>query len=469
MALKQKRVRFGKYMGLGWACAAIAFLFNPDIALVDILPDFIGYIFLTLSLLYFRDLSPHFESAWKRFRWLCVVSAFKFGAFIWVFGGLDNQQEKPTMMLLCSFCFCVGELILGIPAWKELIEGFVIHAQTAGGEFPLREKISRAGRAGKNVSVSFRNITVFFICAKAFFANISEFAVLSEHSYDDTAFKWYDFIGLFRILALAAGMAAGLIWLVNAIRYFRGLVSDGEFIDSAKRKYETTVIPNTYLFLKRDIAFTIGLFCLAALATPDFYLDYINIIPDTLTALFLLWGFIKLKPYFKHHKAGIALSAVYGAISIWGAAVSYNYTSDPISIHRTWENPKVYAMFWSMYPIRIIEAVLFLAATVLALVAVRAIIKDYCGYVPSNMDEAYRNARLAAIQKEVGNKVTLCLVFGVLTMLTGGLYELILSLNMLISELWAIINFIVSGCFFASSLYMMNAVCEEVESRYMLD
>ncbi len=469
MALSQKKVKFGKYMGLGLAAVSAVFLFNPDMALVDVLPDFIGYILLCLSLIYLRDLSPHFEAAWKNFRLLACLTAAKLGLFFWVFGGLSNAQERPTMMLLISFCSCVLELILGIPAWRELIEGFILHAQTAAGEFPLREKGARSYREGKNISISFRDFTVFFICAKAVLANISEFAVLSDHSYDDSAFNWYRFIGLFRLIALIAGAFIGVIWLIWAIRYFRGILGDSDFIDSAKEKYEKVVLPNTGLFIRRDIAFTLGIICAAALTTADIYLDHVNIIPDTLTALLLIWGFVKLKPYFKNYKLGVILAAAYGAVSIWGAVVSYGYISDPIDVSRTWENPKIFAEFWSMYPIRIVEAAIFLAVFVYALKGVREMIAEHCGYVPTTMDENYRSSRLEAIRKEVGAKVTLCTVFAVLVMLSGGLYELILSFDMIISELWWMINLVLCVSFFASSAYMMSAVCEEVESRYMLD
>ncbi len=463
MDLSQRHVRFGKYTGLGWAAASAAFLFDPEIGLVELLPTFIGYLFLTLSLMYWRDLSPHFESAWKKFRLLAFVSGLKFVSFIWVFGGLSNNLERPTMMLLLSFSFAVVELILGIPAWRSLTEGFIIHSQTARGEYPLRDK------KGRNVSIAFRNATVRFMVLKAFFSNISEFAVLSEHTYDDTSFDWSKFVGLFRTLALFVGVIIGAVWLVRAISFWRGILKDKELIDSAKEKYEATVLPNTGLFIKRKIGFLLSLICAAALATPDFYLDSINFIPDTLTALLLIWAFIKLKPYFKNYFVGIALSAVYGAVSIWGAILSYGYVSDPISVRRTWENTKVYAEFWRMYPVRVAEALLFLASVTIALWGVCTIIKNYCGYVPENMDESYRTSRLAAIQKEVGNKVTLCFAMAALTMLTGGLYELILSFDNLLSEIWWLINFCVSAAFFASAVYMMYAVSEEVESRYMLD
>ncbi len=468
MELSQKKVRFGKYMGLGMALASAFFLFNPDMALVDVFPDFIGYILLALSLRHWRDLSPHFESAWKKFRILAVVAAIKFVSFLWVFGGLTNSLERPTMMLLLSFSFAVVEMIWGIPAWRALTEGFIIHSQTAEGEYPLREKGARRGRPGRNVSVLFRNATIFFMIAKAFLSNIAEFAVLSTHSYDDTAFDWYDFIGLFRTMALFVGIIVGVVWLVRAIIFFRGLMLDRALVDSAKKKYETLVLPNSGLFTRRNISFVLGLISLAALCAPDLYLDNINIVPDALTAVLLLWAFLRLKPYYKNYIVGLAVSAVYLVFSVWGAIASYVYVSDSW-VAKTWEDPDIFADFMAMYPIRVVEAMLMLVAVIIALRGVRAIIKDHCGYVPTTMDEAYRTSRLEAIHKEVGAKVTLCLALAILATVTGGLYELILSLDILISEVWWLINFVASGCFFASTLYMMSAVNEEVESRYMLD
>ncbi len=468
MELSQKKVRFGKYMGLGMALCSSFFLFNPDMALVDVLPDFIGYVLLTLSLRHWRDLSPHFESAWKKFRILAVVASIKFISFLWVFGGLTSALERPTMMLLLSFSCAVVEMIWGIPAWRALTEGFVIHSQTAEGEYPLREKGARLGRPGRNVSVLFRNATIFFMIAKAFFSNIAEFAVLSTHSYDDTAFDWYDFIGLFRTVALFFGIIIGVVWLVRAVIFFRGLMLDGALVESAKKKYETLVLPNSGLFRRRDISFLLGLISLAALCTPDFYLDNINIIPDALTAILLAWAFLRLKPYYKNYLVGLAMSAVYLVFSVWGAISSYIYVSDSW-VAKTWEDPDIFADFMAMYPIRVVEAAMMLATVIIALRGVKAVIKGHCGYVPTTMDEAYRTSRLEAIHKEVGAKVTLCLGLAVLATVTGALYEFILSLDILISEIWWLINFAASLGFFGSTLYMMSAVNEEVESRYMLD
>lgn len=468
MSFSLKPKKTGKYMGLGFAAISAIFLFNPAVAIIDVLPDFIGYTLLAVALRFVRDLSPHFENAWRKFRILAVMTVFKTLSLLWVFGGLTSAQERPMMMLLLSFCFCLCELIWGIPAWRSLIEGFIIHSQTSGGEYPLIEKGAKSYRPGKNICYSFRDFTVFFMIAKAFFSNIAEFAVLSNHSYDDTAFDWFRFIGLYRVLTLFAGALIGVIWLVRAILFFRGILRDSVLISSLREKYETTVLPNTGLFVRRDIAFVLGLFAVAVFTTADLYLDDVNFIPDTLTALLFAWTFVKLKPYYKNYKLGVIISAVYGVLTVVGSNLSYKFVTDSFPT-KTWENRQVFKEFMAMYPFRIIEAALLFVTVYFALQGIRAIINEHCGYIPSTMDEAYRSSRMEAIRKEVGAKVAVCLVFAALAAVSGGLYEFILSLDLFISPIWWIINFAVCGAFFVSSLYMMGAVNEEVESRYMLD
>ena len=43
-------VKLKKNMGFGQIIAALFFLFNPDISIIDVLPDFIGYIILSVAL-----------------------------------------------------------------------------------------------------------------------------------------------------------------------------------------------------------------------------------------------------------------------------------------------------------------------------------------------------------------------------------------------------------------------------------
>jgi hypothetical protein len=468
MSFELKPKKPGKYFGLGFAAISAIFLFNPDIAIIDVLPDFIGYALLAVSMYFARDLSPHFENAWRKFRTLTLITLLKTLSLFWIFGGLTNAQERPTMMLLLSFCFVLCELIWGIPAWRSLIEGFVIHSQTAGGKFPLLEKGASKHHSGKNVSISFRDFTVFFMIWKSFFSNISEFSVLSSHSYDDTAFDWHRFIGLYRIVAVFACTVVCVIWLVRAILFFKGILRDEELISSLKEKYEKTVLPNTGLFIRRDISFVLGLFAVATLTTVDFYIDGVNVVTDTLTALIFIWTFLKLKPYYKNYKLGAIFSAVYGVLTVVGSSLSYDYVNGAW-VSKTWVNRQVFTEFITMYPVRLAEAAFMFVTVFYALKGVIAIINGHCGYIPETMSETYRTSRLEAIRKEICVKVYICLACALLTAVIGGLYELILSFDLFISPIWWIFNFAASAIFFVSSLYMFGAVNEEVESRYMLD
>ena len=96
---------------------------------------------------------------------------------------------------------------------------------------------------------------------------------------------------------------------------------------SLKEKYEKTVLPNTGLFIRRDISFVLGLFAFATLTTVDFYIDGVNVVPDTLTALIFIWTFLKLKPYYKNYKLGAIFSAVYGVLTVVGSSLSYDYVN----------------------------------------------------------------------------------------------------------------------------------------------
>ena len=212
----------------------------------------------------------------------------------------------------------------------------------------------------------------------------------------------------------------------------------------------------------------LGLFCVAVLTTVDFYIDGVNVVPDTLTAIILAWFFIKLKPYYKNYKLGVIISAVYGVLTVVGSSLSYDYVNGAW-VSKTWEHRDVFIEFITMYPVRVAQEAFLIVIVLFALKGVRAIINDQCGYIPETMSESYRTSRLEAIRKEICVKVYICLAFAALTAVIGGLYELILSFDLFISPIWWIFNFAASAIFFVSSIYMFGAVTEEVESRYMLD
>ena len=62
------------HMGLALLIAAPVIIFNPDMAVVDILPDFIAYIMISVGITRMSYICPQIEAALPRFKWAAVVS-----------------------------------------------------------------------------------------------------------------------------------------------------------------------------------------------------------------------------------------------------------------------------------------------------------------------------------------------------------------------------------------------------------
>ena len=63
-----------KNLGLGYLVVAAFMLFNPNIVIIDFIPDFIGYIFMVAGLSQLADLNHHIEEASRLFKRMFIVS-----------------------------------------------------------------------------------------------------------------------------------------------------------------------------------------------------------------------------------------------------------------------------------------------------------------------------------------------------------------------------------------------------------
>ena len=120
--LKKNR-KSGRRLGFGLVSAGFVFLFLPDLMLIDILPDVIGYVLIALGLSSVAFLDDSVAEARKLFLRLAIVAALKPVALIGVFSA--SASEQPTMLLLMSFALSLFECIWLIPAYSNLAEGLL--------------------------------------------------------------------------------------------------------------------------------------------------------------------------------------------------------------------------------------------------------------------------------------------------------------------------------------------------------
>lgn len=121
-------------MKFGYLIAGLLFLCNPTINILDILPDFIGYLLILKGLYELSDLDRRIAGARLKFRHLAWLSVFKFILSVFTCGLLDDmlydlglslfvQLFDSTMVLVFVFVFGIFELMYLIPAFIGLFEG----------------------------------------------------------------------------------------------------------------------------------------------------------------------------------------------------------------------------------------------------------------------------------------------------------------------------------------------------------
>ena len=91
-------------------CASFIFFFNPNVIVIDILPDFIGYMLLCGALLKLSDFNDTVGEAVGGFKKMILVDGAKWLAVMWIFG-ISSPDERTSSMLLWSFVFCVLETV----------------------------------------------------------------------------------------------------------------------------------------------------------------------------------------------------------------------------------------------------------------------------------------------------------------------------------------------------------------------
>lgn len=108
-------------IGYGWLLCGVIFLINPYLNLLDIFPDFLGYLFLLKGLRELVWAEPYFTDMRRTMLLLLAVSAARTALFPMV--ASMPQDESPTMSLLCVFCLTGVELFFGIRFLRELKGG----------------------------------------------------------------------------------------------------------------------------------------------------------------------------------------------------------------------------------------------------------------------------------------------------------------------------------------------------------
>lgn len=215
-------------MRTGWLIFAAVMLFNPNVNLIDILPDFIGFFILAKFFEKASDSAPYFEEARSAFVKLGFISLAKIPALAIVVIIRSGNVIDNDIVALMALVFAVLELLYLIPAIKSLFDAL----SYLGERSEAKSLISSESLVSTD---NLRSFTFAFSIMKCLLYTLPEFLKLTRSveigttTSMITGSRYYPW-------AIAAsvilGTVFGAFWLARVTKYIKKIKKEGKFFSS---------------------------------------------------------------------------------------------------------------------------------------------------------------------------------------------------------------------------------------------
>jgi len=435
-------------MNLKLLIIGLLFLFNPNINIVDIFPDFIGCIIICAALEKSADVVARLDDARKSFWKLSLVGVTKCACILFL------PYTRDEFSLVLTFSFAVIELMYLIPAITALYDGFVY----AGGRLD--------GTAVFKNADSNKYLFVMFAILKAVCSVLPEFTSLSIFdalgNVNTASVDIRHYKPTFIVLCFSVTLIFGIVWFVKTAKYVKGILKDENFISNLTEKYNTEILPQTNMFLCRDMKMVATLIILGAIGTMDFYIDGINIFPNIIGATFLILLFAKLIKYTKKSMLGLILSGLLAASSLAGFLMQIKFSEEYDLTALKWV-PEAEKLYNTVTAITILQELIFASIFILLISVYTKLISDHLKLLsPSHGIEQKESINLQ-LKKELKVKINIWLAAVILTAVISALYHVIAPI---FGQIW-LVHSATIALFIIATVWVASEANENVYNKYL--
>lgn len=459
MALAKRK----RDVNLGFTSIALAsvFFFNANINIIDIIPDIIGYIIVSLALVSLSFLNEDIDKAGRFFRYMIIVEACKFLSLLWIFG-LGRPDEQETGTLLLTFVFAIIEAGILFVAYSSLFEGI----QSLGFAHKNTAVLGSAKSNQKSYTEKARAFTLLFVIFKSAMAVLPEFSNLTSYTYTENSsiMYLYDFIGIMRAFGFIIVTTVGVAWMIKFIRYFKRLAKDEDFCAELEKIYRERVLSKRGPMIKFNMGIVFFLFSAAFVFMFDLRFDGVNITPDFIGALLILLAVLFFKRCDKRPKKLLRFASVgYLAASVSAYVTEvifyekYYYTA----IFRSTAAKVFYVL---MCALQLLTAVFFALVVIAYIQTLYSIIKEHTGYVYGRESEV-NEAKLREYHKESSRKL-IPIAIGAILVVASDIFYIFGAERFGYAGALSIIATII---FISSAIKAMYEIKGDIEIKYMLE
>ena len=317
----------------GLLVTALVFLFNPNVNMIDILPDFIGYFILARIFIDAADCAPYFEEArvaFYRLGWLNVAKAPAFMLIILIRRGDTMDNDVYALM---SITIAALEIILTVMAIKSIFSALFHLGERTNAEALITPFY--INKKEKFAPESLRFLTYTFFTVKILGYSVPDLFLLTkttsfggiDYRYSGSIFYPFSIL-IFLIL----GFVLGSVWLSRTKKYIRAIKSEGLFFEAltslASEDFESRVEIKKKL---RSIRSALTLIMISTIFSINFKVDNfegLDLLPDFLYAIILTIAIYKLTAHVKKNPIVIVVGFVYSLASFLALCKSVRFFED---------------------------------------------------------------------------------------------------------------------------------------------
>ena len=326
-------------IGKGLLILAVVCFINPNINIVDVLPDFIGAFIIAKYLTYLADRVPYFAEARIAFLKLALVSLLKLPALLIMMSIRSSNVSDNDIIALFVFSFAICEIIFYVSAVGNLFSGIFYLGERS--DIPLLiAPFSKGGKKGGSMTPdSLKTLIIFCGAVKLISAVVPELFLLTQgvDSVGGPVMNFYSGYPYAIIICFVCSLTVGIITAKRSISFIRA-------VDAGMSVYaeaDKLITPEIKWELDRRLTVKELSFAMTLIAWASFFvleirdgsMKEINLVPCFILPLIMMYAMKRMNAYTK---VGVgvyitgALAALTGILRsvIEGAFLdTYGYTA----------------------------------------------------------------------------------------------------------------------------------------------
>ncbi len=291
-------------MRIGFILAGLLFFLNPNILVLDILPDFIGAILILYGLAHSAEIDERIRFTRKTLYILLWVSV---GRFLCTFLAPIIDPHEYTWFLVFAFCFGLGEAYLFCRSIWMLDSGLTylsLHSNH-------NDIYQNTGGTAVGMTIIFTIVKTVFSILPALTYLVTDYGTVTE-----TRTNWTFVMWMLMAINILLVTVYGILWYIRMVKFWKPL-KKSDFIREVEARYEKEYRSNRPLTVYRDLHRVSLLLVLGLFFAIPVRMDGIDVLPDVIAGvLFIYAGRFMRRMYDRAAKSTAILAGIYTAIAL---------------------------------------------------------------------------------------------------------------------------------------------------------